>query len=531
MSRARIPAAWLSSAAVLGLAVTVVAALVPLAAADEPPSVAADPRVADALTAWAAWVDYQLGVEGVPGASLALVHDQEVLLARGVGLANPETGRAADADTIYSICSISKLFTSISVLRERDAGHLRLDEPISSYLDWFSIADAHPGDEAVTLRRILTHSSGLPRESDYPYWSAPDFRFPSHDEIVRRLAEQQTLYPSGRYFQYSNLGLTLAGEVVAATSGEPWADYVQTQILTPLGMMDTFTEIPEQHEGDRLALGYSAHRYRGERQVMPFFQARGIAPAAGMASTAGDLARFAAWQFRLLDEEPRSETAAEAEILRPATLREMQRVHWVDPDWETTWGLGFSVRRSDGRTLVGHGGACPGYFTQILLEPKTKMAAIVLSNAMGTEVGRLADGGLKLVTPQVEAVVGEAKAAAEKAEKMAEEATEENAGMAAAPEPRDPDLDRYTGLYTSPWGDAAIVRWKEGLAELWLDSRDPVEALSELRRVEDGDHLFRRVREDDGTLAEEVEFEVDPEGRATRYRQHGNWMVRRGDLP
>jgi len=506
-------------------------ALLPLtaAAADAPP-LAEDPRVADAVTAWTAWVDYQLGADRVPGASLAVVHDQEMIVARGLGLANPRTGRAADADTLYSICSISKLFTAVSVLRLRDAGAVALDEPIASYLDWYDLEDAHPGDEAITLRRILTHSSGLPRESDHPYWSAPDYDFPTHEEIAERLAGQRTLYPSGRYFQYSNLGITLAGEVVGAVSGKPWGDYVRDEVLTPLGMEDTYTEIPEQHRGARFALGHSAIGHDGQRREMPFFQAQGIAPAAGMASTARDLARFAAWQFRLIGAEDGAGEGEDAEVLRPATLREMQRVHWVDPDWETTWGLGFAVFRSGDHSRVSHSGACPGYYSRFLLDPKEKLAVVVLANAMGADVGSYTGQGIELIGPQVRAAAGD-REAAEKAGEESDEPGDDGSGdddaEAAA---KRSALDRYTGLYTSDWGDSAVVHWGDGLAVVWLPARQPADDLTELRPSDDGEHRFHRVR-DDGTLGEAFVFEVGPDGRATRYSQHGNWMVRRGDLP
>ncbi len=144
------------------------------------------------------------------------------LTARGFGLANPDTGTPATAETIYSICSISKLFTSVAFMQLRDEGRVRLDAPVSEYLDWFTLQDAHPNDEAITVRRLLSHSSGLPRESDFPYWSDPDFVFPTHDQIVQQLSNQSTLYPSSRYFQYSNLGLTLVGEIVANVSGQDY---------------------------------------------------------------------------------------------------------------------------------------------------------------------------------------------------------------------------------------------------------------------------------------------------------------------
>jgi len=165
---------------------------------------------------------------------------------------------------------------------------------------------------------------------------------------------------------------------------QPFGDYVRASILDPLGMKDTFTEVPERLRGDRLAIGHSARKRDGSREVIPPFQTRGIAPAAGFASNVSDLAKFAMWQFRLLSE-------GGSEVLRASTLREMQRVQWVDPDWKTTWGLGFEVSHEKDHTFVGHGGLCPGYRTQIRLEPKTNIAVIVLSNAIGTEVGLYTD--------------------------------------------------------------------------------------------------------------------------------------------
>jgi CubicO group peptidase (beta-lactamase class C family) len=470
----------------------------PLAAGDAGSAkrIADDPRVSDAIDAWRAWLAYQLGVNGVPGATFAVVHDQEVLRTGAVGSADPETGRPAEIDTLYSICSISKLFTSIAVMQLRDRGALSLDEPIATYLDWFTLEDAHPDDEPITLRRILTHSAGLPRESDHAYWTGPDFPFPTHDEIVARLAGQRTLYPSGRYFQYSNLGLTLAGEIVSAVDGRTFDDYVRQEILDPLGMDDTFTEIPQAHRDGRFARGYSARRPDGHRDAMPFFQVRGIAPAAGFASTASDLATFASWQLRLRED------GAGADVLRPATLREMQRVHWVDPDWETTWGLGYHVAEVDGRTVVGHSGGCPGFYSVFSVDPKAELGVIVLTNAIGSEIYLYAGGAMQVISPAIERALDD---------------TDDRPR-------RDPSFDRYVGHYRSAWGDSAIVRWNDGLAEVWLGGRDLEDAITKLKPA--GEHVFRRIRDDDESLGEEIEFEVGADGRVTRYRQHNNWMVR-----
>lgn len=147
----------------------------------------------------------------------------------------------------------------------------------------------------------MTHTSGLPREANFPYWTGPDFPFPSSESIRAELENQETLYPSSTYHQYSNLGLTLLGDIVEEISGVPYETYVKQNILGPLGLANTRTELPEEMYGQDLAIGYSALSREHQRQKVAFFQAEGITPTAGFSSNVLDLGKFASWQFRLMD--------------------------------------------------------------------------------------------------------------------------------------------------------------------------------------------------------------------------------------
>ena len=456
---------------------------------------AGDPRVAAALELARTWVEAQRAYERIPGVSVAIVHDQEVLWSGGFGSADVAARRPADAETIYSVCSISKLFTSIAVMRERDAGRLHLEDPVGKHLSWFHLKRTE-GEGDVTIEGLLTHASGLPRESDYPYWSAPDFRFPSREQIIAKIGSQQALYAPETNFQYSNLGLTLAGEVVAAVSGAPYDRYVRSSILEPLGLSSTTPEMPESERGKRLATGYSALDREGRREPMPFFTARGIAPAAGYASTAGDLGRFASWQFRLLEK-------GGSEVLKATTLREMYRVHWVETDPESFWGLGFTVWKNGDKMFVGHGGSCPGYRTQILLMPQEKIATFLLSNDQGVSARQWTQRLYDIVAPAVRAAVKEKE-------------------KAKAP---DPAMRRYAGTYSAqPWGgEIAVLPWEEGLALLDLPTMDPVKNLEKFKKV--GENTFRLIRKDE-TLGEEVVFEMGADGKAARFTRHSNFSVR-----
>jgi len=458
-------------------------------------STADHPKVAPALKLIDVWVEAQLDYEDITGMSIGIVYDQELIWSKGFGYANIEKKIPASPSTIYSICSISKLFTSISVMQLRNQGKLNLNEPVGKYLSWFKIKDTYPDAPEITLRGILTHSSGLPRESDYPYWTGPEHYFPTREQIIEKLSKQEELYPADTYFQYSNLGLTLAGEVVAAVSDQPYAEYVKQHILDPLGLKSTSPEIPAEHKGGRLATAYSSRMRDGNRKAIPFYLVNGIAPAAGFTSTVEDLGRFASWQFRLLEK-------GGTEVLAANTLKEMHRVHWLDPDWETTWGLGFSVWRHKEKTFVGHSGGCPGYRTQLAMCPKEKIAIVAMTNAADVSPSFYAHRIFDIIAPAIKKAIENPEQ-----EKKAH-----------------PDLEKYVGRYERPMGREMYVLIMDGkLAAISLPTDNPLDSLTKLKHIEE--NIFRRVR-DDENLGEKIVFELGPDGKVTRLIWHSNYLYR-----
>lgn len=453
-----------------------------------------DARVDSALKLIEVWLDAQVAYQEIPGMSAGIVHDQILIWSRGFGFANLAKKIPASPTTIYSICSISKLFTTISVMQLRDEGRLRLDDSIDKYLSWYRIKDTYPDAPKTSIGGILTHSAGLPREADFPYWSGPDFTFPTREQVIEKLPSQEELYPADTYYQYSNLGLTLAGEVVAAVSGQSYADYVQQHILDPLELKDTSPEIPTKHREERLAVGYSQKMRDGNRRPMPFLQIKGVAPAAGFASTVGDLARFASWQFRLIAKGGK-------EVLAANTLKEMQRVHFLDQDWRTARGLGFSVSQRDGKVFVGHGGSCPGYRTDLSISNKDKVAVIVMANASDVNPATYSQQIFDIVAPRI------AKALE----------------SAAPVKKTDPGLDKFVGRYQRPLGGETEVLILDGELVLLPVPTDNPQRVTKLKFVEG--NTFRRVR-DDGELGEKILFEQGPDGKVTRMIQNSNYALR-----
>lgn len=458
-------------------------------------ALAKHPRVQEATALLEQWLDAEQAFKRLPGLSAAVIVDQDVLWQGAYGFADVARKVRATPTTLYSICSISKLFTSVALMQLYEQGKVRLDDPVEKHLPWFQLkSDIH--DQAdVTVEGILTHAAGLPREAAYPYWSTP-FQFPTREQIQKAVSSQEMLYRPETFWQYSNLGLTLVGEIVIAASGQTFDQYVRTNILTPLGLNDTYTDMPAAERGKRLAVGYGGYPRSGERAILPFYQANGIAPAAGFASTVLDLGKFASWQFRLLDK-------GGSEVLQANTLRNMQRVHFQDPESQTTWGLGFSVSRTDNKVFVGHGGSCPGYRTQLTMRPTEKIAVATGINAIDGPATPLAQRAYALMAPAILA------------------AQKDTAGKIQA---ADRSLDPYIGVYQSSFGgEVSVIRWEGGLASIFLPNDNPARAITKYRKV--GEHTFKRIR-DDGELAEATTFDLDANGKVLRMRSNYNVMPR-----
>src|SRR5947207_4545972 len=137
--------------------------------------------VAAGVRVFESWLSEQMAYRGLPGVAVGVVHDQDVVWARGFGYADVDRRTPIKPDTIFRMASHTKMFTAAAILQLRDAAKLRLDDPVSKYLPWFRIKPAADDDPPITVENLLTHGSGLPREAASPYWAT--FQFPTKQEV------------------------------------------------------------------------------------------------------------------------------------------------------------------------------------------------------------------------------------------------------------------------------------------------------------------------------------------------------------
>ncbi len=460
--------------------------------AEDVGSIARHPEVTAAIKVLDAWVEATVADREQPGLSIGIVYDQELIWAKGYGFADVDSQIRATPATVYRIGSISKVFTATAILQLRDGGKLRLDDPVAKYLSWFKVKNRDPEGPAITIRHLLTHTSGLP--SDAPDVDWDNFTGPSRQEIIRRIGEQETPFPAETQLMYSNLGYVVLGEIVAAVSGEPFSQYVKTHILNPLGM--TATDLEPKPDMPGLAVGYGPRVPGKPRKAQPFADTRFYTPAGDGASSVEDLAKFASLQ--LCDR-----VLGAPEILKPLTLREMRRVHWLQPDWRWGWGLGFYIRRVGEQLRFGHWGDSRGFHAGFQIAPVERLAVIVLTNA--------SDGSAQLYLEQAWAIVGPA-------------VTRATAPARTTPTP-DPAWGKYVGTYKSKeWAETVKIMVLNG--ELtWINpgKDNPWESRWLLKPV--GPNTFRMI-ESGGFYGDLLWFEVDPEGRVTALRAGGEHYSR-----
>lgn len=450
-------------------------------------SPASNPEVQAQIDLFSAWMEGQIEIRGLPGIVVGVVSGDDLVWALGFGHADLAADRPMTTDTRFRMASHSKLFTATALMQLREQGKIRLDDPVTDYLPWFTPKPAAPDDPPITLEHLLTHSSGLPREAG-PHWT--DYDFPTADEIRALMADRQAPFSPEVRWKYSNLAYTVAGMVVEEVSGMRWADYLQQNIFNPLGMTASSVDVPDP----LLATGYGVRMPDGSREVMPFVDARGMASATGLTSTVEDMARFVSAQFRA---GPRGGNR----LLSTGSLREMHRVRMLETTWTRGQGIGFSVQRVDGKLYVGHGGGYPGYTTNTLIQLDSKVGVIVLTNTN--------DSNPAQISQQLMNTVGKAVAAA--------------TAVKPVTVAWDPAWARFAGVYDGGWGMTRVLVMNGRLVAIdpWSGSIGEPISLEPI-----GDGTFRMVAPTGGGAVGEIVRFVEEGGQVVRMISGDSYAVR-----
>jgi CubicO group peptidase (beta-lactamase class C family) len=297
----------------------------------------------------------------IPGLSLAVVRENELVWSNGYGMADLENFVPAKPITVYRLASVSKPITAVGVMQLVEQGRLELDAPIRRYVPEFP-----EKPWPVTVRHLLCHQGGIRN------WTEDEFVSTRHystlAESLPVFRDDPLVHEPGTRVTYSSLGYTLLGRAVETASGRSFVEYLRVNVFEPAGMDwtrpdDVLTIIPNRARGYRLTGG-------GSLLNSPLSDTSNRLPGGGLVGTAEDIGRFAA-------------AFMAGTLLKPETVELMLTPQRTRDRRSTGFGLGFVVGRRGREREVYHTGGQSRVSTLLYMKPDRRLAVVLLTNLEG----------------------------------------------------------------------------------------------------------------------------------------------------
>ncbi len=305
--------------------------------------------------------------EAIPGLAVALLDREGVEWAEGFGFTDDDRKTAITPDTLFSVQSMSKTVTATATMLAVRDGLVQLDTPIEAYLPGFTVKsrfERRP-EGKMTLRHLLSHTAGFAHEA--PSGSNADADASSFERHIQSISETWLRFPVGGGYSYSNLGIDLAGYILQVRSGMPFADYVRTRLLEPLGMRDSTFDMARVRAATSRAIGHDPLCTPKVPLEVPMI------PAGGFYTTARDLAKFVRFHLNQgrVDGTP---------LIDGALLASMYEVAGAGPCHSDGYGLGIDRASRHGTYRLSHGGAGFGFMTYMAWYPELGLGIVALTN-------------------------------------------------------------------------------------------------------------------------------------------------------
>jgi len=369
----------------LTLALLLVLALPSLASAAAAPS--AD-EVLHRLPRIDAFVQAEMRREKVPGIALGIVSHGTVVASRGYGMANVELRAPVSEATLFQSGSLGKQFTAVLVMLQVEDGKLRLDDPLTRYFH-----DAPRSWQAITVRNLLNHTSGIADYTDYTTEQARrggpsiDLRRDYSEEELVTLAYRLPLeFPPGSRWKYSNTGYLLLGVLVHKVTGRFYGGVLRDRVFVPLRMSTARVMSEADIIADRAA-GYRL--VKGELKNQEW-----VAPTLNTTADGAlylSMRDWLAWD-RALRAQAILQPGSWAEVYTPVTLRNGTKY---------PYGFGWDVDEAKGQPFYHHGGAWQGFTTNISRYLADDLTIVVLTNLAEASPERFVKGIVELIDPEL----------------------------------------------------------------------------------------------------------------------------------
>lgn len=324
-----------------------------------------------------AWVEASRQDWNIPGMAVGIVKDGEVVYAKGFGEKQLGSGEKVDANTIFSIASVSKNITAAALGILVDEGKIEWEDKISSHIPWFQFKDSWISQE-VTIKDALIHRVGLGRVLGNRLQFMTDN---SRDEVLYQLRYMDFEKPFRSSFVYNNVMYSLAGQIIEYAEGSTWDAFLKERLFDPLEMHSSTTSITMLKANDNQA--YPHQEIEGK--VVPIQRRNwdNAGPAGGVNASVNDLNKWLLMQLGTPGEYKGKtiiSTEQMNEIHKPQMISSQAKASAA----QSTYGYGWNITDYKGKRVLTHGGATDGFNTSMYLMPELELGIIVVGNTFNS---------------------------------------------------------------------------------------------------------------------------------------------------
>ncbi len=387
------------------------------------------------------WVPMKIKYDLTPGVVVCIAYKGKSLYLKAFGSRDIEGNSKLSADALFRVASMSKIFTTVAIMQLQERGELRLDDRVSDYLPWFKGKNKTSDLKNVTIRQMLSHTSGIFRDGEGPHWETD--KFPK--SLKKTISDKAIIIENLSGFKYSNHAFAILGEIIKKVSKFSYEEYVTKNIINPLVLKNTFPDLSDDIP-TKLIAGYE--RFipdKKDRIAFPHVKTYAYAPATGFISNARDMALFLS--SLSLDTKK--------SVVNRESKKAMMQSHGK-PACDDEYGLGLDIFEIKGRTIVGHSGGFAGFITNAITSVVDNIQVVVLTNTHSSTARSVSRGVMEMLY------------------KVADNSHHYQKGKKLP--------HTYDGVYRNRWGDTVIVKIGNKLVGFSPQVNNPISCWSILEQ-------------------------------------------------